>query len=896
MASIFPFSELFETAGAGIYTRRFTCKPTTFSGRELKFVQIPAMMLPEPINAYIPPMALGLSRKDVKVEDFITGDPIFEVNPAQMFGSGVIGSILQPYLAAAASYVMTPYCASTDLSAGYLNYWRLETKAQLLPNEPFCVVLVLQSLIPKEFLQRPWAAICWGKRPPDPPRMGRTLSDTIWDNSWRHLDCYEWSVRFSPDIPPMLYYYDKLVATVDTLGSMWMSQPLMELEGQVRAPLIMTARGHLLILDAGQGQVLWSSQSKNALPRITAINPYIGFPPSAQKSPPWSPTLVAKPPTEPIYHGGSIVIEGFNCVALIAIPSVDFATEGEIPIMTVSLPKPSEAEGDVTSKWFVLDCESYYHRKKVGEFRPRALGQTFKLPCYTEGGFKLKPVYPVPAHKMERLPGIPIYLGVFGAERPQPTGRLSFRFHLKFMQELPPSKSETGTAQYFMTLEYQAQPYRTWFSTLPYFELVAAAVEIPPAIVTRKILSSELSLATAVTDCQIVESERETKATFTYHPLRPTDTVVIGDTPTYAEIEISWESLSGGASTMSFRGFVTSVEVAEEGGYYGLRRFRATVESVAKRLKDTVGDYTFPHFDGWSVKEIFQYCFIKAGLDPDEFLLFCGNDVRLTPQLLWWQPTPDELPPWLLPEIPQAGFPYWYTPEKARFQIRAGQSVWAFLEELCAMTGNEVLDLGFGTVVVPSAYEMPQPVIVLSDAAHAPSSSYYPDCILTDLSVSGKTGWQPNVFIAMGKTRLGAPCIAYYELPQTFWDVTSPAFKGFRQAHVEVDEKIATPELAARRAYLDYLSSFREIPVELSVALASIPPLIIIPRDKVEVNAIALQAMIAAQGVRPTRVAPNQWTVREVTYVFDAKLERSQLKLRCTPPIGIPQGLILPRR
>jgi hypothetical protein len=648
----------------------------------------------------------------------------------------------------------------------------------------------------------------------------------------------EWEIFFRPEIDPALIYRGQPVQPIGhVFGEIWRSGSFMQTEGAIGTFLILPVRGHLVIANARD----WNPTR----PNITAFNPYI----------------FGKLPTEPIIHAGPIVVEGRGAGAIFAFPSVDFAQEGAMNLPQFAL----------FGATFTFTAPL---RVTVGKDRP-AWSETLTIQNF----------YVTPA--VSPFVG-ELAVTLYAASRHQPT-----------IFQLVPLRLQSDTQSMVTNWIWQLRYLNP--HPLNFFELVALSVHGSPVLRTVPYQYTDLTREFAVTEVQVSVEEERAEAQVTLMPKRPTQTLPVLSSDQYTEIEVQWTNLKGQTQQMVFKGFISQVmEEGREGGW-GALQYRLRVSSIARRLESAVGDGLYPVFDGWRVSEIFAYALRKAGLDPNQFLFFYGNDVRLTPQLLWEQPQPPELPPLLLPEPPVAGFPYWWVIEKPRFTIKVGQSVWDFLKEIARMTGNEVIVDGRGIWVIPTAYESPVVTHTIVDATRfgttQPRTTLLTDpktYLASEIQLRAEPGWLPTSFIATGKTVFNTPLWLNIENYPAIAMPNYPFFRGFRASHVVSDDKLTSWFLLFRAVLTEYLKTFRHIPIEVNATLTDIPaqpPLGL--RDRV----LVLTQVTAEMPPHPYMPArPRQeFAVRKVTWVFSSDIAKCVQQLTLTPPANIPYGLILPK-
>ncbi len=600
------------------------------------------------------------------------------------------------------------------------------------------------------------------------------------------------------------------------------------------------AIGAILALPVRGHMVLANARDWHPLqPTIAAFNPY----------------LFGKPPTEPIHVGGPVVVQGRGAAAMFSFPSVDFSVRGELLLPTIV-------------------------GLQLGD-KPM-LRQLLKFPRE----IYLSNAEPVTDEVISRH-NPKVMLRLFGLARP------AARFYPQVRDAV---NGDALTIQYLLRYELP--------SPQAFFELVALGFYVEPKIVKSFKQLVNLPEVYRVTEAKITVDERDAEALLTVEPRSPTQTFPILSGDHYVELTAEWVNLKGIQQTLRFKGFVGGVEQTAREGSWGNTQYQIRVTSIKKRLEQLIGDNTFPPFDGFTVSEVFAYCLAKAGLDPEEFLHFYGNDFVLSPQLLWAQPTPEELPPELLPQPPVAGFPYWWRIEEPRFTVKIGQSVWEFLRDVARMSGNEIIVDGLGVWVIPSAYEQPTPIITIVDASRygttTPLTSLLeePNIYLArQLRVQAEPTWMPTTYAAFGKDPFGFPIYLYVENSELINNPKSPAFRGYRASNVVADDKLASPFLLWRAAFTEYLTTFRQIPLQINVTLTDIPAPGLGVRDRVTVHAQAVAEQLLSQiSLKPFPASPNEFIVRRSTWVFSANPAECSQELVLTPPANIPYGFILPKK
>ncbi len=560
-----------------------------------------------------------------------------------------------------------------------------------------------------------------------------------------------------------------------------------------------------------------------------------------------NPYILGKAGIEPLWQAGPIVIEGQGVSAFVGIPSLDFSQAGSLllpPFPVLEMP-----------------------RQPIGGVYPVPLLPTTLFQDIPLGG----------------VANIPLAARVYGTGKP--LGMLAL------------SVVADRGSHVLLRLDYQ-NPYPQNF-----FELVALSLYCNPYLVPSRRSIGNLTEDFAVNEATIKVSENGAEADIVLYPKTPLQVLPVIDTDYYVELRVKWKDMKDKRQGLLFKGFVKEVHQEERTGVWGATQWRLRVVDVGQRLREIRGDGLYPPFDGWWVSEVFAFCLLKAGLHPAEFLHFFGNDFLLTPQLLWEQPRPPELPPPLLPEPPIAGFPYWWVIEKPRFTVKVGQSLWDFLQELALMSGNEVFTDGLGVWVIPSAYESPVPIYRLVDISEYGEPDR--DVIMGDLwtvpvanlRLRAEPGWMPTTYLAIGKSPLGFPIYSFWELPRLIKDPTTPNFRGVRVAKTIADDKLATPMLAFRRAFYEYLTVFRATPLTVDLTLLDVPanPYIGL-RDRVTVESKATADVWLSQiGVKPFPAHPQDFIVRQVTWSFRADPSKCVVDLSLRPPANIPYGLILPK-
>ncbi len=648
----------------------------------------------------------------------------------------------------------------------------------------------------------------------------------------------EWELLFRPELRPVIRFRGQPVTTVAGIaGDMWVTSSLWKFEGMVSAIAVLPVRGHLVVANARDWNPL--------RPDITAVNPYI----------------LGKSGDEPIWRSGPIVIEGQGVAAFVGIPSLDFSTQGAIKLPPIPVLEP--IEGD-----------------------PASLGGSFSLNHSTT------------------VTVVPLMKGAVASPVQRATATLSARvygtgrpFAILDFTAVGMARQEGAHLTHIMyQLSYNNQPHS-------FFELVAVDFFIPPEVGAVRRRVGNLTDLFAVEEVVVRLSESGMDADVTLYPRVPLQTLPVIDTDYYVEVWVRYQNLKGKKQELVIKGFIKEVGQEQREGVWGNIAWKLRVVDVGQRLREVRGDGLFPVFDGWSVREVFEYCLLKAGLHPDEFLHFYGNDFVLEPQLLWHQPSPPELPPPLLPEPPIAGFPYWWAIEKPRFTIGVGQTLWDFLNNLALMTGNEIIVDGLGVWVIPSAYESPvstHNIVDLSDEGATDVSQVLsdPDTYgAAELRLRGTPGWMPTTYLAIGKHPLGFPIYSFWELPHLIRDPSAPNFRGFRVTRTIADQKLATPWLAFRRAFYEYLATFRAIPLTIDLRLFDIPanPYLGL-RDRVTVQSKAtVDVWLSQHGVKPYPAGPQEFVVRQVLWRFHADPAQCVTELSVSPPANIPYGLILPR-
>ena len=650
----------------------------------------------------------------------------------------------------------------------------------------------------------------------------------------------EWEIFLRPEVDPVLVFRGQPVLPIGhVFGEIWRSGSFMQTEGAIGTLLILPVRGHLVIANARD----WNPTK----PNITAFNPYI----------------YGKNFNEPIVLPGPVEVEGRGAAAIFAFPSLDFATDGAINLPQFSL--------------FGAECPRLYD--------PIFVSLSSTDPVWS---------FNVQLKHFKRTDFIgDAEIKLFGVARPS--------FVNFYLYPLRISKDEEAKIFSWVWQLRFSQP-----SMQSLFELVALSVHGIPSVKempARKLRKfRDLTEEFAVTEIQVSLDEENAEAQVTLAPRHPHQTLPVISSDQYVEVEIEWTNLKNLRQKLLFKGFVLQViEEAREGGW-GAISWRLRVGSVTKRLEGLIGDGLYPVFDGWRVSEVFAYILMKAGLNPDDFLFFYGNDVVLSPEVLWEQPTPVELPPPLMPQPPTAGFPYWWTIEQPRFTVKAGQSVLEFLKEVARMTGNEVIVDGEGIWVIPTAYEQPIVSFTIVDATKfgttKPLQTLIEDLstyLTTEIHIKGEPAWLPTSFVATGKTLWGTPIWFNFENNDAIANPSYPFFRGYRASTLISDDKLTTWFLLARAAYTEYLKHFRHIPWEINLTLNDIPanPYLGL-RDRVLVEAQLTEEM-PPHPYMPAR-PKQEFVVRRTVWVFSADKSRCVQRLTLTPPANIPYGIILPRR
>ncbi len=563
-----------------------------------------------------------------------------------------------------------------------------------------------------------------------------------------------------------------------------------------------------------------------------------------------NPYLFGKGAEEPIVHQGPVIIRGRGASAFIAFPSVDFSLSGAMFLPQVTF---LHAKEGVTNIQFQLSSHLSMISVRAGV---SDLWNTI--------------------------------LNVWGTQR---FGHTTFTLYPRVVTAPP------------LDVAYSLH-YQTFGAG--YFELVSLAFHTFPTLKYSRLTNTSIPFGLGkdfnLQEVTIDTSEEQWEARLTFVPRHPNATFPTLSADRYAELTINWENLKGQVGSLHIKGFVKEVTQQGEAGSYAGMRYSLRLQGVEVRLKEAVGDYSFPIFDGATIKEVFEYCLLRVGLDPAEVLHFHGQNFRLVPELLWMQPIPPEVPPPLMPQPPVAGFPYWWIPEEPRWTIRPQQSLWEFLKEIARMSGNEVIADIDGIWVIPTATEAIIPLHDIADASLYQSLVRLRDELLMRrmyfverVEIRGETGWMPTTFVAVGKTPFGAPIHFFFEDSTLINDPTSTAFKGFRASEVIADDKLASDFFLFRAAFTSYLKAYAHPEQELSLTLTDIPvpPLRLRSRVRVLTKLTEVQELVRLGGVGVAR--PNEWIVRRLRYHFSAKPEECHLELTLSLPANIPTGIIFPR-
>jgi len=846
----------------------------------------PFLILGEPVNCIIPSIFIGSSRKDISPDLFsVTWLPkggafvgIDYSKEAELFEEALTGresperiAYIAEILRAAAKGVMVSLPApSSDIGNAW---WSLRLNLGLCPDEPFCISILPISLLPGKdtgFLAaQPWVAIGWGEGVDEvdmPPVNYLDFANPTGLSAWAHFNRAEWSIRCAYNLPPLLCYRDFFVPL--HTQTQWIGD-FGQLSGEARLLTVFTARGHLCVADAYElvrAHPLAGERGAN----LTAFNPYL-----VQKDGRYIHD------SEYVHRGGYLRIDGFNCSALIFLPSFDTPAFCEFLVAPVPFPvQDAQETGGQT-----IALEKPCHRVPIlkTSVQTNPLGAVWVYDF--DENFRL-----VRRERGTEIPiSLPIYLRIFGKGlRCRATRFTPSVITVEVPEGEAYGEKAVGT---YVTLACEFVGGRSFFGTGVWFEIPAVAVEAPTILTTGGGAAFPLSSFASILEVTYDVSEEGAQARVSFAPKAAMQPALpLTDVPLYAVVDTAWVTLSGRVCRFTFFGFVEAGSRREEAGFWGGRRETIEIQSVADRLKRCVGDPSFPPFDNWTVSDVFRYCFVRAGLDPDLFLHFYGNDFVFSPELLWEQPIPRELPPTVQPGgLPIAGFPFWYTPEKPRFTVRVGQSLWDFLHDIALMTGNEIIVDGWGVWVIPVAYEEPLVSALLADAGRTLDLDY----TLGEVNLTARMGWLPTSYISVGKSRLGAPIIVAYEQAERYANPLAPSFVGYRLADVVTDDKLATTWLAFRRAFYSYLSAFRSIPFEVEGEVLGTPLLFL--RQRVLIHSFATDFAVPAE-MRYRLANPNEYVIRQLTYQFSADPRECKLRIKATPPANIPYGLILPRR
>ena len=729
----------------------------------------------------------------------------------------------------------------------YLSEWIANPANFVQELPPISAVDAQTLIIPAVLPDQQWQLISrFSLAPNQPFAVALVLFPAVKDNlSMPYVRIIfgqgEWEILLRPEVDPVLVFRGQPVLPIGhVFGEVWRSGSFMQVEGAIGTFLILPVRGHLVIANARD----WNPTK----PNISAFNPYI----------------YGKNFNEPIILPGEVIVEGRGAAAIFAFPSIDFATHGGInlPLFTI----------------YGARCPRVYDPITI-EMLNHQPSWSFRANLFN---FK---------HSTDKVSEMEVT--VYGVSRHAPTT-------LTFSPLTVTEDKEAKATSWVWQLRF-SQPTMHSF-----FELVAISVHGYPAIkeLPARKLRRYINLTKdyAVTEIQISLDEGHADAQITFAPKHPHQTLPVISSDQYVEIEVDWTNLKGQKQKLVFKGFVSQVvEESREGGW-GAISYRLVVSSIMRRLESIVGDGLFPVFDGWKVSEVFAYALKRAGLDPDQFLFFYGNDVILSPEILWEQPTPPELPPPLMPQPPVSGFPYWWVIEQPRFTIKVGQSLVEFLKELARMTGNEIIVDGEGLWVIPTAYESPIVSYTIMDATKfgttEPTQSLMNDTstyLATEIHLKSEPAWLPTSFIAAGKTIWGTPIWLNFENNDAITNPNYPFFRGFRASTIISDDKLTTWFLLARAAYTEYLKQFRHIPTEINLTLIDIPanPYLGL-RDRVLVQT-QLTNELPPHPYMPAK-PKQEFVVRKIAWVFSSDIARCAQRLTLTPPANIPYGVILPRR
>lgn len=664
----------------------------------------------------------------------------------------------------------------------------------------------------------------------------------------------EWSIYFRPEVEPQLIFRNSKVFNIGhVFGEIWHSSPIWRFEGAVGSILVLPVRGHLVVGNARQWQPL--------NPNTFAVNPYI----------------LGKSTDEPILRSGRIIVEGRGAACFFAFPSVDFSMDGWIILPRMTLYNSDAHIAAVTvfkylSRHDPVTVINLPTRPRNSKVKPRL--RVYGVQRRGETELMLKPVKidEWSAHPDEELPS---------------------------EQELPAPKELKSFAY---ALIYRNEDARS------FFELVSVALETKPLVkpYRKPLVTVPLNLSGrdfAVKAINIdVSEDGGVEALIDIAATHPHAKMPVISTDFYCEITLNYENLKGKRGSLTVRGFVEEVQQNMQAGAYGAWQYHIRIKGVTKRLQALVGDGMFPPFDGYFISEICDFLLKKAGLEGT-WLKFQGNDLQLTPQLLWEQPTPEELPPTLMPEPPYAGFPYWWVIERPRFTLRTGQSALEFLKELCRMTGNDFYEDLDGIWVVPTATEAQLPLLTLADANQFANRTALRNeflglnggYLIERVELRSQTAWLPTSFVAVGKNVFGAPIYLTLEDARMISDPRSAYFRGFRAAKTVADDKLTSYFLLYRAALAEFLKTYARPPFELRTTLTDIPVPLPMLRSRIRVltTATAIQEVIRENLVGVTQ--QDVWTVRRYRLNFSADIGKCNMELILTPPAYIPTGVILPR-